>query len=52
MVDLFCVVKEVGVEQFIWVGSNGWSNCVDVIEGREEEVDGFLIVNYFEGKVY
>lgn len=52
MVGLFCVVKGFDVKVFIWVGSSGWSNCVDVIEGNEEIVNGFLIVGYYEGIVF
>lgn len=50
--DLLRAAKEAGAKQFTWVGSNGWSNRVDVTEGREEEADGSLTVNHLEGKVH
>lgn len=35
----------------MWFGSSGWSNCIDVIEGNEEIVNGFFIVGYGDGIV-
>ena len=49
--DLLRAAKEAGATQFTWVGSNGWSNRVDVTEGKEEVADGSLTVNHLEGKV-
>ncbi|XP_022784676.1 metabotropic glutamate receptor 2-like [Stylophora pistillata] len=49
--DLLHAAKEAGATQFTWVGSNGWSNRVDVTEGREEVADGSLTVNHLEGEV-
>lgn len=49
--DLLRAAKEAGATQFTWVGSNGWSNRVDVTEGKEEVADGSLTVNHLEGEV-
>lgn len=49
--DLLRAAKEAGATQFTWVGSNGWSNRVDVTEGKEEVADGSLTVNHLEGNV-
>lgn len=49
--DLLRAAKEAGATQFTWVGSNGWSNRVDVTDGNEEVADGSLTVNHLEGVV-
>ena len=49
--DLLRAANESGATQFTWVGSNGWSNRIDVTEGKEEVADGSLTVNHLEGEV-
>lgn len=49
--DLLRAARESGATQFTWVGSNGWSNRIDVTEGKEEVADGSLTVNHLEGDV-
>ena len=49
--DLIGAAKKAGATQFTWVGSNGWSNRLDVTNGNEEVADGSLTVNHLEGEV-
>ena len=49
--DLLRAANESMATQFSWIGSNGWSNRIDVTEGKEEVADGSLTVNHLEGDV-
>lgn len=49
--DMLRAAKESGATEFTWLGSNGWSNRIDVTEGKEEVADGSLTVNHLEGEV-
>ena len=44
--DILRAARESGATQFTWIGSDGWSNRVDVTDGNEEVADGSLTVNH------
>lgn len=48
---LLRAAKESGVKDLTWLGSSGWSNRVDVTEGKEEIANGSLTVGHHEGIV-
>ena len=45
---LLSVAKKSGVKDLTWVGSSGWSNRVDVTEGKEEIANGSLTVGHHD----
>lgn len=45
---LLRAAKESGVKGLTWLGSSGWSNRVDVTEGKEEIANGSLTVGHHE----
>ena len=45
---LLRAAKESGVKDLTWLGSSGWSNRVDVTEGKEEIANGSLTVGHHE----
>lgn len=48
---LLQAAKELDVRDFTWLGSSGWSNRIDVTEGKEEVANGSLTVGHLEGDV-
>ena len=48
---LLRAAKGLDVKGFTWLGSNGWSDRVDVIEGKEDIANGSLTVGHQEGIV-
>ena len=48
---LLRAAKESGAKDLTWLGSSGWSNRVDVTEGKEEVANGSLTVGHHEGIV-
>lgn len=48
---LLRAAKESGVKDLTWLGSSGWSNRVDVTDGKEEIANGSLTVGHHEGIV-
>ncbi|KAJ7375247.1 hypothetical protein OS493_001992 [Desmophyllum pertusum] len=48
---LLRAAKESGINDLTWLGSSGWSNRVDVTEGKEEIASGSLTVGHHEGIV-
>ena len=48
---LLRAAKESGVRDLLWLGSSGWSNRVDVTEGKEKVANGSLTVGHHEGTV-
>lgn len=49
---LLRAAKGSNVKVLTWLGSSGWSNRVDVTEGREEIANGSLTVGHHEGIVH
>ena len=49
--DILRAATKKNATQFTWVGSNGWSNRVDVTDGNEDVAEGSLTVNHLEGDV-
>lgn len=48
---LLKAASALGAERFTWIGSSGWSNRMDVIDGREDIANGSITVNHLDGYV-
>ena len=48
---LLRAARDSGVGDLSWLGCSGWSNRVDVTEGKEEVANGSLTVGHHEGTV-
>ncbi|XP_031563061.1 uncharacterized protein LOC116298676 [Actinia tenebrosa] len=48
---LLKAASALGADRFSWIGSSGWSNRMDVIDGREGIANGSITVNHLDGYV-